>query len=103
MNDYAIDLILNYISGCLPDPKLNWPKDEFDKRLYSKWAAYEILTAIMEGPMEPAQLTVYGFKSKMECYFYMPEDDKKRNIFLAAKETAEDILYLLERRPNAKK
>ena len=75
------------------DPESNWPKIEFERASYSKWAVDEIIRLIMENPEVSVLATVNNYKNMMyqfakntSCYH---EDVKF--IFELAWEVASDI------------
>lgn len=88
--------ITNYIEECLFEPGVNWPEYWFSNRVYSRWAAYEILELIADNRLTPPDITVKEFIIKMKIYSYMAEGTKSEFIFSIAKAIAEDILLLLE-------
>lgn len=95
-NNSAVSTIVSYIEECLFVPGIYWSKYEFEKRSYSHWAAYEILGLIMDHPLTPPDDIVYEFMLKMVIYSEATESKEKRFIFSTARDTAEDILSLLE-------
>ena len=93
MNDEAITMILKYLEECLFEPKRNWPRSEFDRRSYSRWAVNEILELLMDHPFTPADIVIDEFIIKM-CYFsHLNKKGDQR--FMFAIDIAEDIQSLL--------
>ena len=93
-NEIAIQAIMKYIEECLFEPRASWSKYEFEKRSYSRWAAYEILERIMDHPMTSADTIIEDFILKMSLYTHVTENTKVNFIFSTALDTAEDILTL---------
>ena len=94
MTDIAVRLILDYINECLFEPHIKWPKDEFDKRSFSRWAAYEITESIMDHPFEQPIDVIDDFYLKMIMLGKAAEETKKEAIFFCAAETAENIALM---------
>lgn len=89
----AIFKIQNYLNNVLFEPSLNWPKDEFRKRCYSRWAVNEIITRIMDRPFDPPDQVVEIFL--LEMIIYSTRENKSDDVFTIASNTAEEILGLL--------
>ena len=94
-SEAATRLIITYMEECLFEPKACWPKYWFEQRVYSRWAASEILELIMDHPLTPPDEVVYEFILKMVIYSEITESKEKRFIFSTAMDTAEDILNLI--------
>lgn len=95
--DLAAQLITRYISAMLKEPQDNIPRAYFERRVYSKWAADELLTQVMDNPYEDAFDVIELYILELECCIYAAGDSPNRRIFKIAKEVAEDILdYLLK-------
>lgn len=105
MHETAVLVIQEYVDECLYIPLLHWPKDEFDERCYSRWAANEILERIIEEttrlpqfitgrePMSPLDIII-EFISEVDYCMDVSEDKRTRQLFSAAKDTATDIVLL---------
>lgn len=91
--DEAIFKIQNYLNNDLFEPSLNWPKDEFRKRCYSRWAVNEIITRIMDRPLDPPDQIIELFLIEMIIYSIRENDSDE--IFSIASNTAEELLGLL--------
>lgn len=63
MNETAMGALLNYLRG--DTPKITLPEDEFNQVCYSRWAARELLTDMMDHPMKSAQDVIFEFALKM--------------------------------------
>lgn len=94
-NEKAIIMIIAYINEHLFEPGSNWPKHWFDGRVYSRWAANEILERVMDHPHISAFDTIEEFYFKMNLFSAYSSDEKIDSIFLVALETASDILDML--------
>lgn len=93
MNDEVIARILNYMDECLIDLEDTWPKEDFEKRSYSRWAAMEIVEALMGHPLTWAWTVIDEFIFKMLYFAHLAEDDNLQFTYAIA--VAEDIQALL--------
>ena len=93
MDTKAEVIICNYIEQQLFGPYPTWPEYYFKQRSYSKWAANEILDIIRKNPQKPILIILKEFIDK--CDYFAALD--KNLIFSAAKEVAEDILYIFSK------
>jgi hypothetical protein len=91
--DEDIFKIQNYLNNDLFEPSLNWPKDEFKKRCYSRWAVNEIITRIMDRPLDPPDQIIELFL--IEMIIYSTRENDSDEIFSIASNTAEELLGLL--------
>lgn len=100
--------ICQYIDDYLFEPSNNWPKDEFKKRSYSRWAANEILIRlVIEDLKPPAHIVGQNRSSASEILtdFILEMGDFSRNtdnddlytMFTIAKQTAIDINTYIEK------
>lgn len=108
--DEIIMKIQKYIDESLFEPHINWPKYEFLRRSYSRWAANEILCRILKESLKPPpyitgfepeapSAIIREFIDEMDYYSDISTDVKKQRIFIIAKETAIDInTFIFERR-----
>lgn len=95
MNEEAILAIIKYIDECLFEPANNWPKNWFNQRTYSRWAANEILELVIDNPLTQPSMVIDEFLVKMSYYSCMSENQNINIIFSTAVDTAEDILCLV--------
>lgn len=92
MKEEAIAIIQDYMNQCLFEPNLDWPGYEFDYRIYSRWAANEILDRISSCRKGLDPIIIIGqFMDEMDDYSEMSDDRNQQFIFIVARETAEDI------------
>lgn len=89
----SVDAIEEYISEYLFLPSINWPKEEFERRTYSRWAASEILNRVRNDDRDPLDV-IEEFSDEMDRYFELSDSHNSWYIFIAAKETADDIAFL---------
>lgn len=104
MNQVAISIVQEYADENFFEPLKNWPKNEFIRRSYSRWALQEILSRLMEqedilpwdtffrmrSPIE----VISEFIDELDSYVEISRDEKTRLIFSIARDSAEDALCL---------
>lgn len=93
-SELAISIIQEYIEQYLFSPSFSWPENEFKKRSYAQWAAYEIVHRIMDKPFELPVYVIENFMFEMVMYAYYGEDEQRSLIFQTAVETAEELVLL---------
>lgn len=93
-SELAISIIQEYIEQHLFSPSFSWPKDEFKKRSYSQWAAYEIINRIMDRPFDMSICIIENFICETAMYACYGEDEHRSLIFQTAVETAEELALL---------
>ena len=93
MNDEAVAKILGYMDEHLAELEDTWPKEDFEKRSYSRWAAMEIVEALMDHPLTWAWTVIDEFIFKMLYFAHITKEDNRKFIF--AIEVAENIQELL--------
>lgn len=93
-SELAISIIQEYIEQHLFSPSPSWPNDEFEKRSYAQWAAYEIVNRIMDKPFEMPICIIENFIFEMAMYACYGEDEHRSLIFQTAVETAEELVLL---------
>ena len=95
MNEEAVQVIIDYIDEYLFEPYANWPKNWFNQRTYSRWAANEILGLVIDNPLTPPSMVIDEFLVKMSYYSCVSENQNISIIFSTAVDTAENILNLV--------
>lgn len=93
MNDEAITTILRYMDECLFELEDTWPIDGFEKRSYSRWAATEIIAALLNRPLDWAWGVIDEFIIEMLYFAHLTKENNRKFIF--AIEVAEEIQALL--------
>ena len=95
MDERAISVIEDYMFD-LFEPGRNWPKYEFNKRSYERWAAKEILKRIQQHPEIPAINLVEEYVLMTDEFSGIEHDERNDSfIFSVAHDVATDILDIL--------
>lgn len=95
MKEAAVLAIQEYIDEYLFEPRINWPKEEFIRRSYSRWAADEILARIENDTEHQNPLDIIEkFMNDMDRYAELSDDRESYPIFVIAREEAEEIAFL---------
>ena len=50
-NDTAVQALLDYLNES-DEPEIYWPRHHFEESCFSRWAAWEMIEAIMDHPMK---------------------------------------------------
>lgn len=74
-----------------PEPQANWPEEEFERRIYGRYAIDEIMKRIMDDPFVSPVEVANSFS--MEARLLKNETDipQKSSMFGAIQEAAEDL------------
>lgn len=102
MYDKDIFALQSYIEEFLFEPKSGWPKECFEDRSYSRWAAQEILERIIQEALQPPpHITsrfprttieiVVNFIDDLSYLSNVREGSHHKRIFLYARYAAENI------------
>lgn len=95
MNEEAIRKIISYTNESLFEPGTYWPKNEFLRRSYERWASDEIISALMDHPFTEADVVIEEFILKMELFLRLSDKPESNFIFHVAEDTAETFLGLI--------
>lgn len=93
MNELTVRALLDYLEEDGPD--ISWPEEEFDAAAYSRWAASELVNAILDHPAEPAEDTIFEFVLKMQACVVMAREKPTGIPFSIAADFAYDCLETL--------
>lgn len=92
MYEVAAEIVQDYIYQWLFEPNYRWPKIEFNRRTYERWAAMEILNRIKsESNGKTVAEIIEEFRVQMDAYSTYDSNRDREFIFVTARETAEDI------------
>lgn len=99
MNEQAISILQDYISGYLFLPAGNWPDYWFRYRSYARETACEIL-AILQTNETDYNEVLEKYIKEINRFSTIKDDGVASIILDAALETAEDILFIIEKEYN---
>lgn len=91
----AAQILLGYLNNSLFEPSIKWPKDEFLAWSYSRWAVCEIVERLLDDPFGDAELIIETFLLEIEWCKIRANGRSAEFIFGTAKDTACDILNLV--------
>lgn len=92
-NDMAVQALIEFLYET-EEPQLGWPEDEFAEVSFSRWAAGELITAIMDHPMVSAEDTIEEFAIKMLAFSCAEQGTRAGRIFSIASKFAYETLEL---------
>lgn len=92
-NDMAIQALIEFLNES-EEPQIGWPEDEFTEVSFSRWAAGELIAAIMDHPMVSAEDTMEEFAIKMRTFSCAGRDTRAGRIFSIASQFAYETLEL---------
>ena len=87
--------ILSYLFGFLNDTdymSARWPKSRFELVSLKRWAASELIEAILDHPYTDADDIVFEFWMQMCCYRIEAKNERAVRIFDVAANFAEHLL-----------
>lgn len=93
-NDMAVQALIEYLNES-DDPEVYWPRHEFEEVCFSRWAACEMIEAILDHPMKNPEDTMEEFALKMMAFSSIAGDTDEGMIFLIAFDFANECLQLL--------
>lgn len=92
MYEVAAEIIQEYFDQWLFEPNDRWPRVEFNRRSYARWAAKEILMRVQtERNGRTVVDIIEEFRLEMDRFATVDYDRDREFIFVTARETAEDI------------
>lgn len=74
------------------EPEVYWPQHWFDEISFTRWAAGELMEAIMNHPTVPAMDTIEEFAIKMTSYWAGEDGTNAEKIFKYAADFAYETL-----------
>lgn len=94
-NEIAVMALSEYLNETEETERYLSPKEQFEETCFSRWAAGELINAIMDHPMTSAEDTIEEFAIKMTAYSALSNDTDARRIFSVAANFAYDTLEIL--------
>ena len=91
-DERQIRIIIDYASEYLPEPQVSWPKKEFLRVSYARWAVNYILKMLGKNPEWTPMQTIEEFKNLVSPYMYLhPNDPDIDYNFRVGYEVASDL------------
>lgn len=90
-NELAVIALCEYLYDT-GEPEVYWPQHWFEEVSFSRWAAGELIEAIMDHPFSPAMDTIEEFAIKMTAYRAASSGTDAEKIFKYAAEFAWETL-----------
>lgn len=100
-NEIAVISLSDYLYETR-EPEVSWPDHWFEEICFSRWAAEELIHAILDHPMVCADETVEKFAIKMTAYSALSDGTDAGRIFsIAAKFAYKTLEMFREEYTNA--
>lgn len=71
-NDTAVQALLDYLNES-DEPEIYWPRHHFEESCFSRWAAWEMIEAIMDHPMKDPEDVIEEFALRW-CFSHLSAD-----------------------------
>ena len=79
-DERQVRVIIDYVSEYLPDPQPAWPKKEFERIAYSRWAANRIIKMLYDNPVSTPIRIIEEFKYQMGNYIQKSTNYPEANV-----------------------
>lgn len=93
-NDNAVQALLNYLEKS-NEPDIFLSRHDFEELCFSRWAASELIEAIMDHPFHDPEDVIDEFAVKMAYFSYVADGTDEGLIFSIACDFADECLTLL--------
>lgn len=94
MNDIVVQALCEYLEESEEPDTLWWPEHWFVEVSTSRWIAGELINAILDHPMTPAEDTIEELAIKMTAYHADSDGTKAERIFSIAEKCLWEWLEL---------
>lgn len=92
----AIFVIDDYLNDMIRNADDNWYRFHLEEASYTEWAAEEIKDRILRNPLRPPYDVIEYYIAEMTYYTSLSTNFESTFIFDVARETAENILSLID-------
>ena len=92
-NDAAVQALLDYLNES-DAPEIYWPRHHFEESCFSRWAAWEMIEAIMDHPMKDPEDVIEEFAIKMVLFSSIADGTDEGRILSIAADFADECLTL---------
>lgn len=93
-NDSVVYTLIRFLYET-GEPEVYWPQHWFEEVSFTRWAAGELMEAIMDNPMVSAMDTIEEFAIKMTAYQATSDGTDAGKIFKYAADFAYETLDIL--------
>jgi len=90
-NDSVVEALVEFLYET-GEPEVYWPQHWFEEVSFTRWAAGELMGAIMDHPTVPAMDTIEAFALKMTAYQATSDGTDAEKIFKYAADFAYETL-----------
>ena len=92
-NDTAVQALLDYLRES-DEPEIFWPRHHFEESCFSRWAAWEMIEAILDHPFDDPEDVIEEFTMKMVIFSSIADGTDEGRIFSIAADCADECLTL---------
>lgn len=92
-NDAAVQALLDYLRES-NEPEIFWPRHHFEESCFSRWAAWEMIEAILDHPFDDPEDVIEEFTMKMVIFSSIADGTDEGRIFSIAADFADECLTL---------
>ena len=92
-NDTAVQALLDYLRES-DEPEIFWPRHHFEESCFSRWAAWEMIEAILDHPFDDPEDVIEEFAIKMVLFSSIADGTDEGLIFSIAADFADECLTL---------
>lgn len=92
-NDIAVQALLDYLKES-DEPEIFWTQRHFEESCFSRWAAAELIEAILDHPFDDPEDIIEQFTLKMIFYSSVADGTDEGRIFSIAADFADECLTL---------
>lgn len=89
-NDTVVQALLDYLRES-DEPEIFWPRHHFEESCFSRWAAWEMIEAILDHPFDDPEDVIEEFTMKMVIFSSIADGTDEGRIFSIAADFADDF------------
>lgn len=92
-NDTVVQALIDYLNES-DEPEIYWPRHHFEESCFSRWAAWEMIEAILDHPFDDPEDVIEEFTMKMVIFSSIADGTDEGLIFSIAADFADECLTL---------
>lgn len=89
-NDMVVQALLDYLNES-DESEIYWPRHHFEESCFSRWAAWEMIEAILDHPFDDPEDVIEEFTMKMVIFSSIADGTDEGRIFSIAADFAADF------------